>query len=105
VGAQVVDDGVHGFGVGWQPGVDLLQEVDPVGGRPPRVWRGERLAGGRPEGAEDGAPAPAAVVDLLPGAGTGLGGQRDEASAGEALGPSGPISSRQTTALPGGGVV
>src|SRR4051812_6337684 len=48
------------------PRLDLLQEVAPVDAAAMLVAGGERLAGGRAEGPEDGAaPLPGAGLDLL----------------------------------------
>ena len=68
MGAQVVQHRVDPLDVGVEPALDLLQEVDPVGGGAAGVGRGQRLAGRRAEGAEDVAVAAPPVVDLLGGA-------------------------------------
>ena len=76
--------------LGRHPGLDALQELDPVRDRPPAIGVGEGLARGRLERAEDVAFAPSAVVDLLDGAldgtGRGIGVASDDLLAREALG-------------------
>ena len=68
VGVEVVDHGVDPLGIGHDPALDLLEEVDPVRGGPALVGRGEGGACGWLQRAEhvarDIAPA---VVDLLSG--------------------------------------
>src|SRR5215210_7287908 len=67
VDVEVVEDGMDALDLRREPGVDLRKEVDPVGAGAPAVRRGECLAGGRLEGAEDVAFPPPAIIDLLGG--------------------------------------
>src|SRR3954451_16888931 len=80
------DHGVDPLGIGSDPALDLLEEVDPVRGGAALVGRGEGGACGRLQGAEhvacDIAPA---VVDLLPGPLRLWPGRLDQALPGIAL--------------------
>ena len=86
VDVEVVDHGVDPLGIGRDPALDLLEEVDPVRGGPAFVGCGEGGACGRLQGAEDVACdiAPA-VVDLLSGPLRSRSGRLDQALPGIAL--------------------
>jgi hypothetical protein len=68
VGVEVVNDGIDPLDRGVNPGVDLTQKIDPVGGGPPVVRMRQGRAAGRLESTEDvsGDTTPA-VIDLLLG--------------------------------------
>src|SRR3954469_17356280 len=86
VDVEVVDHGVDPLGIGHDPALDLLEEVEPVRGGPALVGCGEGGACGRLQGAEyvacDIAPA---VVDLLSGPLRLWPGRLDQALPGIAL--------------------
>src|SRR5262245_35000885 len=66
--AQVIQNRIDLLHAGRDPRLDALQELYPIGDRPPVVRCGQRLSSGRTERAEDIAVTPATVVDLLRGA-------------------------------------
>src|SRR5688572_21418256 len=104
--AEVVDHSVDPLGSGRDPGLDALEEVDPVRGGAALVGCGEGGACRRLQRAEHVARniAPA-VVDLLLGPLRARPGWPNQALPGIALAGCGPISSRQTTTLRSGGAV
>src|SRR5512141_738988 len=65
---QVVQNRVHPVRLGWQPGVYLFQEGGEVDRRTALISRGQGLAGGWAESAEDVTLAASAIVRLLLGA-------------------------------------
>ena len=105
VSAEVVSYRIDPLDCGIDPGLDLAQEVNPVGRSATLVGPRDGRAAGRLEGPENIAAAPPTIVDLLLGA-VGCGRCRlDKVLAWIALAACGPISSRQTTTLPAGGAV
>src|SRR5215210_5448428 len=86
VDVEVVDHGIDSLGCGLDPGLDALEEVDPVRGGPAIIGCGEGGARGRLQRAEhvarDIAPA---VIDLLPGPLRSRSGRLDQALPGIAL--------------------
>src|SRR5260370_30147161 len=64
VDVEIVQDGVHPLHLSRHPGIDPLQEADPIDDGAAAIVLGAGVPGGWAEGAEEGARAPSAIVQL-----------------------------------------
>lgn len=102
---QVIHDRGHSLGRARDPDLNVVEEVDPMRTAPSWIGMGEGFAGLGTECPEDVALGAATIIDLLPGP---LGWSRlalHQCPTRVALALTGPISSRQITTLPAGGLV
>jgi len=65
MGVQIVKDAIHALVPHCDAGIDLHQEIHPIGDRAPSIGLRERLTSGRLERAKDRALAPAPIIRFL----------------------------------------
>src|SRR5215203_2836159 len=68
MGAQVIHDRVHPLSRARDPGLNVVEEVDPMGAAPTRIGMRESLSRRGTKRTEDVAFGAPTIIDLLPGA-------------------------------------
>src|SRR5262252_6630995 len=64
---EIVQNRIDWLGLLWEPGVDPLQKIHPIGNGPSRIRLRESLAGRRVKRAKDIALPASAIIDFLAG--------------------------------------
>src|SRR5215218_7242744 len=68
MGTQVIHDRVHPLSRARDPGLNVVEEVDPMGAAPTRIGMRESLSRRGTKRTEDVAFGAPTIIDLLPGA-------------------------------------